>query len=265
MSDIKKPTILLSNDDGIHAKGINSIIPLLREYGNLVVVAPEQGQSAQSHAITIKEPLFLKKIHEEEGLTKYVCSGTSVDCVKMALNNILSEKPDYVVSGINHGTNAAISVIYSGTMAAALEAHIHGIPSIGFSVVDYSEDADFTASVHFARIILDQLFPSRESGFCFNVNVPKGPIDSIHGIKVGRQARSSWVESFEKRTNPAKKDYYWLTGHFINFEPDAVDTDDWALRNGYVSIVPVQADFTAHHQVSEYKHLETKVLNHSSK
>ncbi len=260
MQNKNRPTILLTNDDGIDAKGMNSILPLLRKYGNIVVVAPDKGQSAQSHAITIKEPLYLKKVYDELGLVKYTCSGTSVDCVKMALNNILDTKPDYVISGINHGTNAAISVIYSGTMAAALEAHIHGIPAIGLSLLDYAEDADFAASVHYAEILLDDLILQNRKDFCLNVNFPKGDIDSIVGIKVCRQAKSSWVESFERRTNPAKRDYYWLTGQFLNFEPDASDTDDWALKHRFVSVVPVKADFTAHEKIEGLKHLESVVF-----
>lgn len=252
----KRLKILVTNDDGIQAKGINHLIDLLLPYGDVLVVAPAEGQSAMSHAITIKQPLFLKKIHESEGLTKYVCSGTSVDCVKLALNAICDEKPDYLFSGINHGTNVAISVLYSGTMAGAIEAYIHGIPSIGISVWDHSEDADFDASVHYTKQIFDKLLQSGDRDFCLNVNLPRLPLAEIKGVKVCRQTRSSWVESFEKRTNPNKREYYWLTGSFNNYEPEAEDHDHWALVNKYVSVVPIEVDFTAHHKIAALKNLE---------
>jgi len=253
---MKRLKILVTNDDGIQARGINHLINLLLPFGDVLVVAPAEGQSAMSHAITIKHPLYLKKIHESEGLTKYVCSGTTVDCVKLALNAICDEKPDFIFSGINHGTNVAISVLYSGTMAGAIEGYIHGIPSIGISLWDHSEEADFTASVHYTKIIFEKLLASGNRDFCLNVNLPKVELSAIQGIKVCRQTKSSWVESFEKRTNPGKRDYYWLTGSFNNFEPEATDHDHWALTHNYVSIVPINIDFTAHNKISGLKMLE---------
>jgi 5'-nucleotidase len=248
--------IVITNDDGIHAKGINALIELLKPYGDLLVVAPAEGQSAMSHAITIKQPIFLKKTHETEGLTQYSCSGTAVDCIKLALNALCETKPDFIFSGINHGTNVAISVIYSGTMAGAIEGYIHGIPSIGVSLWDHDEDADFAASVHYTKLIFDRILASGDRDFCLNVNIPKVDFDHIKGIKVCRQTRSSWVESFEKRVNPSKKEYFWLTGSFNNFEPEAQDHDHWALRNNYVSVVPIQVDFTNHEKISQLKMLE---------
>lgn len=257
MNKNKKRRILITNDDGIHARGIQALIELLRPYGDLLVVAPDKGQSAMSHAITINAPLHLKKIKEELDLTIYTCSGTSADCVKLAVNELESEKPDYLFSGINHGTNSSISIVYSGTMAAAVEGSIHGITSVGLSTLDYSEAADFTVPVHYTKNILENVFSNNiKKGTCLNVNFPKITLDEIKGIKVCRQAKSSWVESFDKRTDPHGREYYWLTGKFHNHEPEATDTDDWALRNNYVSIVPVEADLTAYTQIEALKHFE---------
>lgn len=252
----KRLKIVITNDDGIHAKGIGALIEILRPYGDLLVVAPLEGQSAMSHAITIKHPIYLKKIHESEGLTKYSCTGTAVDCIKLAMNALCDTKPDFIFSGINHGTNVAISVIYSGTMAGAIEGYIHGIPSVGISLWDHDEDADFEASVHYTKEIFDRILRSGDRDFCLNVNVPRIPLNEIKGIKVCRQTRSSWVESFEKRLNPSKREYYWLTGSFNNFEPEADDHDHWALKNNYVSVVPIKVDFTNHEKISQLKMLE---------
>jgi 5'-nucleotidase len=257
MNKERKPRILITNDDGIHAKGIQVLIDLLKPYGNLLVVAPDKGQSAMSHAITLNNPLHLKQIRNDENLQIYTCSGTSVDCVKLALNELESEKPDFLFSGINHGTNSSISIIYSGTMAAALEGSIHGITSIGLSVLDYSEQADFSMASHFSNKIVKTILSNNTNhGVCLNINFPKVSREDVKGIKICRQARSAWVESFDKRSDPHNRDYYWLTGRFHNHEPDAQDTDDWALRNNYISVVPVEVDFTAHDQINELKYLE---------
>lgn len=253
-----KLEILITNDDGIDANGIHVMIDLLRPYARLLVVAPDRGQSAMSHAITMKTPLHLTKKRQEEGLEVYTCNGTSVDCVKLALNELVKDyRPDYIFSGINHGTNASISIIYSGTMAAALEGSIHGIPSVGLSVLDHSPDADFSVAKAYAPKIFELLRQNGHSkGLCLNVNFPKIKPAEVKGIKICRQARSQWVEEYDKRTDPHNRDYYWLTGRFLNFEPDATDTDDWALRNNFISIVPVQFDFTAHDKINDLKILE---------
>ena len=253
-----KPEILVTNDDGVDAPGIKHLIELLRPVANLLVVAPDKGQSAMSHAVTIKSPLLLTMLKKEPGLEIYACNGTSVDCVKLALNELRkNNKPDFVCSGINHGPNSSISVIYSGTMGAALEAAIHGIPSIGFSVLDHSIHAEFGVARKFVPKIISAFM---QNGFdkhtCLNVNFPKTNPNEVKGMKVCRQARSRWVEEFDKRIDPYNREYYWLTGHFHNYEPDATDTDDWALRNNYVSIVPVQFDFTAHNMIEDLKILE---------
>lgn len=252
MSD-KRPLILVTNDDGITAKGIRTLISVMNEIGNVVVVAPDSPQSAQGHAITINETLYCDEIVIDSAAPQkeYSCSGTPVDCVKMATHEILKRKPDLCVSGINHGSNAAINVIYSGTMSAAIEAGIEGIPSVGFSLLDYSANADFEPCKKIIRSISNQILNNGlPKGVVLNVNIPKLTDKEIKGIKVCRQANAHWEEEFDKRTSPMGRDYYWLTGKFVN-EDKGQDTDEWALENGYVSVVPTQFDLTAHHYIQE--------------
>ncbi|MDT0556258.1 5'/3'-nucleotidase SurE [Patiriisocius hiemis] len=247
----KKPLILVTNDDGITAPGIRTLIEVMNTIGDVCVVAPDTPQSAMGHAITINDTLYCNtvKVHENEPQKEYSCSGTPVDCVKLAVNEILKRKPDLCVSGINHGSNSSINVIYSGTMSAAVEAGTIGIPSIGFSLLDYSLEADFTPCKKFIKkMALECLEKGLPKGVVLNVNFPKLKENEIKGVKVCRQADAHWVETFDKRTNPLGKDYYWLTGEFIN-EDKGEDTDEWALKNGYVSVVPVQFDLTAHHAI----------------
>jgi 5'-nucleotidase len=242
-----KPLILVTNDDGVEAKGLNALIETVRPLGRVIVVAPADPQSGMSHAITVKVPLRLTKLAEEEDLVIYKCHGTPVDCVKMAFNNLLTEKPDILVSGINHGSNASTSVFYSGTMGAALEGCINEITSIGFSLLNLDHNADFTAAQHYVDIITRKVLQNGLSKtVCLNVNIPDVEINMIAGIKICRQNRGYWREEFDKRTDPAGKHYYWLTGTFHNSEPDAHDTDEWALSNQYVSIVPLHIDLTCY-------------------
>ncbi|WP_112112270.1 5'/3'-nucleotidase SurE [Flavobacterium aciduliphilum] len=246
----KKPLILVTNDDGISAPGIRALISCMVELGTVVVVAPDSPQSAMGHAITINNTLHLNKISDEQALvTEYSCSGTPVDCVKMAISEVLKQKPDLCVSGINHGSNSSINVIYSGTMSAALEAGIEGIPAIGFSLLDYNWNADFEQIKPFVLSIASRVLQNKlPEGTILNVNFPKLKKESIKGIKICRQAKAIWQEKFDKRTTPFGKDYYWLTGEFINLDKGE-DTDEWALANDYISIVPVQYDLTAHHAI----------------
>lgn len=238
--------ILISNDDGIHAKGLEKLIEVVMPFGDVVVVAPGKGESGMSHAITMKHPVRIRKISEEPGLTKYSCSGTPVDSVKLALNKILTRKPDFIFSGINHGSNSSISVIYSGTLGAVTEGCFNGIPSAGFSLLDHDPDADFTLACKYSSKIINNVIKhSLPDGTCLNVNFPVIPADEIRGIKVCRQATGVWKEEYDKRIDPYGSDYYWLTGDFNNFEPDAEDTDEWALKNKYVSVVPIKVDFTS--------------------
>ena len=249
---MSKPLILITNDDSIVAPGIRALIEVMKELGDVVVVAPDSPQSAMGHAITINNTLKLEKVHLDKELEQeYSCSGTPVDCVKIAVNEILKRKPDLCVSGINHGSNSSINVIYSGTMSAAVEAGIEGIPAIGFSLLDYSWDADFEPiKSHVKQIALGVLEKGLPEGVILNVNFPKLSKENIKGIKICRQAKAMWQEEFDKRTNPQGKEYYWLTGKFINLDK-GTDTDEWALENGYISIVPVQFDLTAHHAMQQ--------------
>lgn len=247
-----KPTILVTNDDGINAPGIRALIAVMSEIGDVIVVAPDSPQSAMGHAITINSTLYLTKVSTENAIiTEYACSGTPVDCVKLAVNEILKKKPDLCVSGVNHGSNSSINVIYSGTMSAAVEAGIEGIPAIGFSLLDYDWNADFeTLKPFIKKIALEVLSKKLPEGTVLNVNFPKLKQADIKGIKICRQAKAIWMEKFDKRQTPYGKDYYWLTGEFIN-QDKGEDTDEWALANGYISIVPVQFDLTAHHAIQQ--------------
>lgn len=249
----KKPLILVTNDDGITAPGIRALIEVMTTIGEVYVVAPDSPQSGMGHAITINDALYCNKIEVVKGAVQieYSCSGTPVDCVKIAINEVLKRKPDLCVSGINHGSNSSINVIYSGTMSAAVEAGTLGIPSIGFSLVDYSMEANFEPSKKFIeRITRETLENGLPKGVVLNVNIPKLPEKEIKGIKICRQANAHWEENFDKRTNPLGRDYYWLTGKFVN-EDKGEDTDEWALHNGFISVVPVQFDLTAHHAIKD--------------
>lgn len=248
----KRPLILVTNDDGILAPGIKALIEVMSTIGEVIVVAPDKPQSAMGHAITLNNTLYLDKISkEDENIERYSCSGTPVDCVKFAVNEIMQRKPDICVSGINHGSNSSINVIYSGTMSAAVEAGIEGIPAIGFSLMDFDWNADFEPVKSFVKkIVLQTLQHPLPEGVILNVNFPKLKEDEIKGIKICRQAKAYYSQKFDKRKTPFGKDYYWLAGEFVNLDKGE-DTDVWALENGYISIVPVQFDLTAHHTIQQ--------------
>ncbi len=250
---MKKPIILVTNDDGIMAPGIRHLVEFMLEIGDVVVVAPDKPQSGMGHAVTIVNPIRLEKITGNGAHDEYSCSGTPVDCVKLAVNKVLHRKPDLLVSGINHGSNSSINVIYSGTMSAAIEGAMEDIPAIGFSLLDYSYHADFVSGKKYvqqiARNVLKQGLPK---GICLNVNIPAVSETELQGLKVCRQARGNWQEEFDHRKDPRGKDYFWLTGHFRLHE-DSNETDEWALKQNYVSVVPIQFDFTAHGLIPELK------------
>ena len=250
----KKPLILVTNDDGISAPGIRTLISAMNEIGDVIVVAPDSPQSAMGHAITINSTLHCNEIKIDDGPQKeYSCSGTPADCVKLGINEILDRKPDICVSGVNHGSNSSINVIYSGTMSAAVEASIEGIPAIGFSLLDYSWNADFNSiKQYLIGITKKSLEEGIPKGNALNINFPKLKEKEIKGIKICRQANAYWVEKFDKRSNPQGKEYYWLTGEFIN-EDKGEDSDEWALENGYISIVPVKFDMTDHKNIELLK------------
>ncbi|MDD3077834.1 MAG: 5'/3'-nucleotidase SurE [Paludibacter sp.] len=241
---IKRPLILITNDDGDMANGISVLTRLMCELGDVIVMAPDGARSGQSNAITVTQPVRYRLLEKTEGLTRYSCTGTPTDCVKLALNEILERKPDLLVSGINHGSNSAINVIYSGTMGAVLEGCENGITSIGFSLCDHSYNADFSIFepyiLKITKTVLEQGLPY---GICLNVNAPIG---TIKGVRITRQCEGHWTKEFAKRIDPAGRSYFWLTGHFENHEPDAQNTDEWALANGYISVVPTKIDLTAY-------------------
>ncbi len=249
---VTKPLILVTNDDGITAPGLRALIRFMKEIGEVVVVAPDSPQSGMGHAITFDNTLHAKQMKSSnDDITEYSCSGTPADCVKMGLQELLNRKPDLCVSGINHGSNSSINVIYSGTMSAAIEAGIEGIPAIGFSLCDFSWDANFEpAKKAIQQIVREALINRIPKGVVLNVNIPKLTEKEIKGIKICRQARANWKEKFDKRTNPMGKDYYWLTGEFELLD-HGKDTDEWALANNYISIVPTQFDLTAYHAMEQ--------------
>ena len=239
------PIILITNDDGITAPGIKNLVEAVKGLGEIIVVAPDKPQSGMGHAITIGVPLRLYKVEGMfDGVEAWHTSGTPVDCVKLAVDKLLHRKPDLCLSGINHGANHSINVIYSGTMSAAMEASIESIPSIGFSLLDYRIEADFTAARHYVRKIVESLLKTKmDKHLLLNVNFPAVPLEEIKGVKVCRQAYAKYDEDFDERLDPHNKKYYWLTGEFVNFDKGD-DTDVWALQNNYVSVVPVQFDLT---------------------
>lgn len=251
---MEKPLILVTNDDGITAPGLRALVQYMKELGEVVVVAPDSPQSGMGHAITLDNTLYSQKVQvdSKNGTTEeYSCSGTPADCVKLALQELLHRKPDICVSGINHGSNSSINVIYSGTMSAAIEAGIEGVPAIGFSLCDYSWEANFKPCGPFVqKIVQKSLENSIPKGVVLNVNIPKTEEKGINGIKICRQARANWKEKFDKRTNPMGKDYYWLTGEFELLD-HGEDTDEWALSHGYISVVPSQFDLTAYHAIQQ--------------
>ena len=254
---MQKPLILVVNDDGIFAPGIRKLISIMNEFGEVVVVAPDGPQSGKSHAITIESTIRCNRVKINDGpQIEYSCSGTPVDCVKLAMNKLLERKPDLCVSGINHGSNSSINVIYSGTMSAAVEGALEGIPSIGYSLLDYSHKADFSESESFIKKITKSVLEKGlPDGVCLNINIPKSEEGKkIQGIKVCRQANANWEEEFDERKDPKGRTYYWLTGKFVNYDKGK-DTDEWALENHYISVVPVQFDVTAHNSISKINNI----------
>jgi len=240
----QQPVILITNDDGITSPGIKNLVEAVKGLGKVVVVAPDKPQSGMGHAITIGEPLRMNKADIFDGVEAWQTSGTPVDCVKLAVDKVLHRKPDICLSGINHGANHSINVIYSGTMSAAMEASIESIPSIGFSLLDYNIEADFTASRFYVHKIVSTLLKQKMGKhLLLNVNIPAVSMELIRGVKVCKQAYAKYEEDFDERKDPQGKKYYWLTGKFVNFDKSK-DTDVWALKNNYVSVVPVQFDLT---------------------
>ncbi len=249
---MEKPLIFITNDDGVNALGLRHLVRVARRFGRVLVVAPEHHQSGMSHAVTMFTPLFLRKVRDEEDLTVYSCSGTPVDCVKMAFDHLMAdERPVLALSGINHGSNAAINVLYSGTMGAAIEASFYGCYSLGISLTDHDPRADFTQAEQIAERVIGQVLSQRPpTPMCWNVNIPVMPDgEKVRGIRVCRQNNGYWREEFECRKDPHGRDYFWLHGGFFDLEPGATDTDNYALSEGYASVVPIQVDLTDYRQL----------------
>lgn len=254
---MKKPLILITNDDGLFAPGIKALIEVVQEIGTPIVVAPDSPQSAKGHAISIHDPLRINPVKTFEGVEAYECSGTPVDCVKLAKDVILKGREiDLCVSGINHGSNVAINILYSGTMSAAMEASLEGVDSIGFSLLDFSFEADFESGKPFIKEIIEYTLKNGlGDSKLLNVNIPKLPTKEIKGIRVCRQANARWKEAFVKNTDPMGKTYYWMSGEFVN-DDQGEETDVWALDNGYISIVPCKHDLTDYKSIKQIKGLE---------
>ena len=249
-----KPLILVTNDDGINAPGIRTLINVMKDVGDIIVVAPDSPQSGMGHAITINSTLHSSRITPKDSeIIEYSCSGTPADCVKLAINELMPRKPDLCVSGINHGSNSSINVIYSGTMSAAIEAGIEGVPAIGFSLLDYRWDANFSESKDFIKKITENALKNGiPKGVVLNVNIPSVAKSKIKGVKVCRQAKGYWEDTYDKRISPLGKEYYWLTGNFVNQE-NSEETDEWALSKGYVSVVPISYDMTSYEDLKKIK------------
>ncbi|TWP27943.1 5'/3'-nucleotidase SurE [Apibacter muscae] len=250
---MSKPIILVTNDDGIAAPGIRELILIMKEIGTVYVVAPDKPQSGMGHAVTINSTLRVEEIYSDNSSFEWACSGTPADCVKLAVNKILPKKPDLCVSGINHGSNSSINILYSGTMSAAIEAGIEGIPAIGFSLCDYSHNANFKAASNYIKsIALNVLKEGLPKDIVLNVNIPKADEKEIQGVKICKQARAYWEEEFLKRVDPRGQNYYWLTGSWKNKNYEN-GTDEEALSENYISIVPVQFDLTAYSFIDTIK------------
>jgi 5'-nucleotidase len=247
---MSSPLILITNDDGINFPGLRYLIKLMNNIGKVVVVAPDSPKSAQSHAITINKPISCEQIKIDDGKQiEFTCSGTPVDCIKLALSKILDRKPDLCISGINHGSNASINVIYSGTVSAAIEASIHDIPSIAFSLLDHSENAVFSHAEEYIVKIVKKFITSK-SNTCLNVNIPKFSNNPINGFRVAKQAGGKWIEEFEERFTPSGDRCFWMTGNYIKDDKSKV-ADQNLLEDNYISIVPVQYDLTSYSQIDE--------------
>ena len=238
-----KPLILVTNDDGVQASGLDTLIDTIRPLGEIIVVAPNIPRSGMSSAITVFNPIRATLMKKEENLTVYSCTGTPVDCVKLGLNKLLNRKPDLLLSGINHGSNAAICVVYSGTMGAAIEGCINGVSSVGISLTDHSPDADFSQAVKYGKLVAEKVLENGlPEGTCLNLNIPDVP--DVKGLKICSQTRGYWTKEFMEMMDPTGRKVYWLTGDFLNQEPDNMLSDEWALAQGYAALVPLRIDMT---------------------
>jgi 5'-nucleotidase len=253
---MSKPLILITNDDGYNAKGIRALVEAVSSMGEIIVVAPDRPQSGMGHAITVNDPIRCYETDFFNDIKAYCCTGTPVDCVKMGLYLLKDRTPDLILSGINHGSNVSTNVLYSGTMAAAIEGALEGIPSIGFSLTSYSSNADFSSSIMYIKQIVNKVISTGiKKGTCLNVNIPDVEENLINGIQICRQGRAFWDDTFDKRTDPLGKDYYWLTGSFSSKE-QGKDADINYLKNNYITVVPTQFDMTCYNSLEDLKKWE---------
>ncbi len=250
---MNKPLIFITNDDGITSKGLRSLVEAAEEFGEVVIIAPDKPQSAMGHAITISNPLRLHPSIVFPNHKAFSCSGTPVDCVKLGIYEVMHRKPDILLSGINHGENTSSNVLYSGTMSAAVEGAMENIPSVGFSLKDFDSEADFSATIVVAKKIIKEVLSKKlPDHVCLNVNIPKGSIENIKGIKICKQAHAFWEDRFDKRDDQFGRPYYWLTGDF-ECQSNDEDSDLHAMDNGYVSVVPTHFDLTAYSAMETLK------------
>ena len=250
-----KPLILISNDDSIFSKGIKALVDVASKYGEVVVVAPDSPQSAKSHAITLENPISYKREDLfRSDIEAFACSGSPADCVKIAINQVLNRKPDLILSGINHGANTSVNILYSGTVAAALEGAIHKIPSIALSITSHDAEVDLEASKIYADQIIGKILQADNKEVCLNVNIPDIKQEEIKGMKICKQTIGAWFEEFFPIVHPHKiNPIFWLTGKYVNFEPERTDTDIWAIENNYVAVVPIKIDLTDYEMIEELK------------
>ena len=254
----EKPLILVSNDDGVMAKGINELVKFLRPLGEIIVMAPDAPRSGSGCALTVTQPVHYQLVKKEVGLTVYKCSGTPTDCIKLARNTVLDRTPDLIVGGINHGDNSATNVHYSGTMGVVIEGCLKGISSIGYSLCNHFADADFSSSLPYIRRITEQVLEhGLPLGICLNVNFPDTA--SLKGVRICRQTNGAWINEWKRSLHPRGGEYFWLTGEFDNYEPEAEDSDHWALGHGYVAVTPTQIDVTAYGMMNELKNWNLEV------
>lgn len=254
---MSKPLILVVNDDGYEAKGLEAMVEIAKTFGEVVVVVPDRAQSATSHAITMNVPLRVNLYKTIDGVPYYRTNGTPTDCMKLGEKVVLKGRQiDLVLSGINHGSNSSVSLLYSGTMAAAIEATFDNIPAVGISLQDYAADADFTACVHYGKIIVQQVLEKGIPPYIsLNVNFPKAPLEEIKGIKITRQTKGYWHEDMEEHIDAMGRKYYWLAGYLVNTD-NKEDSCEWALQHNYISVQPVQVDMTAYEAMKDIKYLE---------
>lgn len=255
---MEKVDILVCNDDGIDAPGINALVNALKDIANITVVAPDRQQSAVGHALTLSSPLRAIPFHKDGELFGYAINGTPADCVKIGLSGLIKKKPDFVVSGINHGQNTAVNILYSGTVSAATEGYLSGIKSIAFSLASHDYDADFYVAMKFVKRIVKNLISNKyDENYLLNVNIPYTNEREIKGIKIVHHSDTVWKDKYEKRKDPFNREYYWFAGEYniVNEDPDS---DDNALQNNYVTITPLQFQITDFDKIEKIKFLEDK-------